>query len=108
MSSDHTSCANNVLRALTASVSTPSLVARERAKMWACEKMTPNLGLETGGDEEDQVKMTLLVDLRLVCGYSLTLLIQEDLVKEVEDAIKSQESPEELEEEEDGCKINVA
>ncbi len=42
-----------VMRALTASVSTPSLVAQERARASAREKMTPNLDLENDDNNDD-------------------------------------------------------
>ena len=55
-----------VLRALTASVSTPSLVAREKAKMWAREKMTPNFQIETNTKdtkaEDEKINDEILED----------------------------------------------
>ncbi len=43
--------AAQVMRALRASVSTPSLVAQERARASAREKMTPNLDLDNDDNE---------------------------------------------------------
>ena len=57
-----------VMRALTASVSTPSLVAQERARASAREKMTPNLDLDNddgAAAEVDEEVEAILTDNEL-------------------------------------------